>query len=715
MIGELEALVGNLFVVGGRAISAPPPGALVAPPPKKAARGREQDTFFALLTPTGIEQAQAAFYEQLARLAADLYFASSGSVTSGLREAITGVNSHLMTSPTPRYQANVITMVLRGHEVYIARVGASLLLLRQGDTLISAPDDPRDEYALNGLPLGYSPSLDVKLAHYEIALGQVLALADAGLAAANRDQLKAALGAADLAATLDALKPLAAPRTQAMIVRFAIGTPQPISAVPSVIVPTANPVPALSAPLAPAPPTAVPVAKPIAKPLKPSSHAVDPGKPRGLQVITRPILGTVVFILRGIARILNGILDRLLPEPVDGSPHIPAAVAVGAAILIPAVIVAIMVGLRLTQVDETNFEKLVTQVQAQAVQAAAIPTSSRDQARALWQAVLQRVDEAEQVHSGDPSLAKIRLQAQTVLDSFAGVTRRPTTPLRSYDATAALGAVLVQGGTDIYTLDLANSAVYRDVLRQPDLIGTRGGQPIVQKGTAVGSYSVKNIVGMIWLDEGGIRTSHALVGLDTQGVLITYSPTFAPALSEPLQGVDRWIKPIKVRSWQDKLYILDPAANQIWRYLPDSTTYPKPPEEYFTDAYQRQLANATDFAIDEKGNVYVLFADGSLKEYTSGAEQPFALNGLPDGKLKSASTMYLDSTSALPALFVIDSRDQSIYEFTLSGAFQARFRSTDVNAFAHLSSVFADGNTLYVTSGQMLYYLNIANPAPKPQ
>ena len=25
MIGELEALVGNLFVVGGRAISAPPP------------------------------------------------------------------------------------------------------------------------------------------------------------------------------------------------------------------------------------------------------------------------------------------------------------------------------------------------------------------------------------------------------------------------------------------------------------------------------------------------------------------------------------------------------------------------------------------------------------------------------------------------------------------------------------------------------------------
>jgi len=41
---ELEALVGHLYVVNGRTISAPPPGALVEVSPRKAARGREADT-----------------------------------------------------------------------------------------------------------------------------------------------------------------------------------------------------------------------------------------------------------------------------------------------------------------------------------------------------------------------------------------------------------------------------------------------------------------------------------------------------------------------------------------------------------------------------------------------------------------------------------------------------------------------------------------------
>ena len=70
MTDELEALVGYVFIVGGRAVSATPPGALVELPPRKAPRGREQDTFFTLITPSGSAQAQAGFYEQMAKLAA---------------------------------------------------------------------------------------------------------------------------------------------------------------------------------------------------------------------------------------------------------------------------------------------------------------------------------------------------------------------------------------------------------------------------------------------------------------------------------------------------------------------------------------------------------------------------------------------------------------------------------------------------------------------
>ncbi len=506
MIGELEARVGYLFVVGGRAVSAMPPGALIEPPPKKAPRGRETDTFFTLLTPAGTEQAQASFYEQTARLAATYYFGSSGSVTSGLREALTGVNSQLLNAVGAHYQVNALCLVLRGRDVYVARSGATLTLLRQGDTFSSSPEDLRDEYALNGLPLGYSPSPDIKLAHYEIAPGHVIALCDSGLAAADRTKLDSALAQSDLAATLDALKPLAAPRTQAMIIHFGIiaaplkvpvenTSAPPIAPPPVAAVNAANSAPIPAAPI-PTPTVSVPalplaVSTPIATPLNPPPTAAPAEKirpkARGLQIITRPIIGLITFILRGIARLLNGLLNWLLPEPEDGRSHIPAAVAAGAAILIPVLVVFVMVGLRLTQVDETNFEKLVNQVQEQANQAAAVPSGNAVRAKALWLAVIQRVDEAEQVHPGDPTLRQIRAQAQTILDGYASVTRRQTTPLRSFNANAKLGTVVIQGSTDLYTLDRSQSGIYRDTLRQPDLIGARGSQPIVQAGLAVSS------------------------------------------------------------------------------------------------------------------------------------------------------------------------------------------------------------------------------------
>jgi hypothetical protein len=753
-------------------VSAPPPGALVTSPPRRTARGREQDTLFVLITPAGTEQAQAAFYEALARRVTDLYFASSGSVTSAWRDSINGLNAYLLSAANPgHYQANLIGLVLRGHDCYVARAGACLSLIRQNDVLVSEPSDLRDEYTLNGLPLGYSPAPDIKYAHYVANPDQILVLSDVGFAAAPRSGLEAALGAADMPAALDQLKSLAAARTQALVIRFALAgttaasdalTPNPSplgegrrSSSPATPKPAAGPpsrpmTPVGAAPTAPAPtsdvavaqtpvqivspPPAIPLPDPMLTPPPvvisnadgtplPPPETPAPAHPamrvnvQGILIrVVRFPLQVAAFFLTGIVRVLNAILDRLLPEPEDGRAYIPATVAVGVAILLPVLVVFVMVALRLSQVDQTNFEKLVAQVQDQANQAAtAASKSDAATAKKLWEAVLQSAVSTEQQRPGDPTLEKIRLQAQAALDGFEHVSRRIATVLRTFGLNAQLGPVLVQGNADVYTLDLKNSAIYRDTLRAPlpDVIGTRSTQPIVENGSAVSGLSVKQLVAMIWMDEGGVRTSHALVALDTQGFLVTYSPTFAPALSQALPGSQTWKKPVALRTWQDRLYILDPSANQIWRYLPNGTTYPNPPEQYFTVDYQRNLTQATDFAIDEKGNVYVLFADGTVKELNAGAEQPFALTNLPDGSLKSGGAMYLDSSSPLSALYITDPSDQSVYEFTLAGVFQARYRATDAQAFMNLSGVFAHGNDVYVTSGAALYYFNTTtNPTP---
>ncbi len=90
---ELEALVGHLFIVGGRTISSASPGAIAMPPPRRPARGRDGDTLFGLITLGAGEHQAAAFYEELTGEFSGTYFRTSGGVTSALREALNAANS----------------------------------------------------------------------------------------------------------------------------------------------------------------------------------------------------------------------------------------------------------------------------------------------------------------------------------------------------------------------------------------------------------------------------------------------------------------------------------------------------------------------------------------------------------------------------------------------------------------------------------------------
>jgi hypothetical protein len=179
------------------------------------------------------------------------------------------------------------------------------------------------------------------------------------------------------------------------------------------------------------------------------------------------------------------------------------------------------------------------------------------------------------------------------------------------------------------------------------------------------------------------------------------------------------VKPSAITAWQKRLYILDPGANQIWRYIPEGYSYPNAPEEYFEVEPRPDLKDAVDFAIDTTGKVYVLFANGTLKKYNAGAEQPFSFRDLPDGSLRSANSMYLDNDAALPAIYITDPLDNSVYQVTVSGTFLRRYRAADNNAFRSLTGVFADRGNLYVTSGSLVYYFSVSDlvstPVPTPQ
>lgn len=805
MVDELEALVGYVFIVGGRAVSATPPGALVELPPRKAPRGREQDTFFTLITPAGAAQAQAGFYEQMAKLAAELYFRSSGSVTSGLREAINGVNGQLIDHNKiagQRYALNIGCLVLRGHEVFTARTGECLCLIRQDDSFVTYPEKLNEPYA--GPVLGHSPVLDIKLSRHEVTSGHVMVLSDPGFGATDRERLNAALGQDGIQNVLEQLKRLGSPQAQAMTVQFtSAGSPDPVlmntasnlRIIRSSNAPTAKsgllPLNKLKArtgdlplvtPPAQATPTPTPVAAvtptapviteeaPIKTPLGVSLPAIEP-PPASLTPSTeadllapidedaptastetavedssdningesaetidaestsedeavlppKPIsvkmVGATANVLEKVGQGMNRALDRMLPEATENGPKIPSMLAAALAILIPVVVVFVIVAMRLSQIDTSQFEQMVNSVVTAAEQARTIPLEDEKNARTAWLGVMQRIEDAENTtgRTNDPTLATIRGEAQGILDRFAKVTRREIVPLRGFDGTVSLKGVVVRAQTDMYTLDLANSAIWHDRLNPNDKsIVRRSSAAVVVKGQAVSSFSVRDLVDMAWMADGSSK--NRIVALDSQGILVTYSPVFAPATAVRLTGVEQWVKPVAMTVWRDRLYVLDVGANQIWRYTPVGASYPNQPDAYFETS--PDLTNAVDLAIDSTpGNVYILFSDGTIKKYLGGTEQPFAYGGMPEDSLKEGAKMYLDADSTFPALYIVDPRDFAIYQVTLRGQFQHRFKASDTQAFRNLTSVFVDGDDVYVTTSTMLYYFSMADvrlSAPSP-
>ena len=222
MAFELEALVGHLYIFGGRTININPPGALVEVAPRSAARGREEDTFFALVLPSG-DTAPTSFYEQMAKLAAERYFNVSGSVTSALRTMFQIINRNLYEhnqGGQQQYEASVIVAILHDEDLYVARAGSSLSILQTNGLMLTFPEDLTNDESLFNVPLGIQPVPDVKMARYAVNAGTRLLLSDVNLAEIPVEKLNHTLSAGDIEQVLDGLRTTINVQAQLMVVEL---------------------------------------------------------------------------------------------------------------------------------------------------------------------------------------------------------------------------------------------------------------------------------------------------------------------------------------------------------------------------------------------------------------------------------------------------------------------------------------------------------------
>lgn len=794
MTTELQAFVQHLFIVGGRAVSIPPPGALAELAPPRAARARAGDMFFVLVAPSAGTHASAPLLEDLAQLAADVYFGSGGGITGGLREALTAVNARALargeTDAAP-VRVNALALALRDDQLYAARAGAVFVALHQAGETHFLPSDRRDPLERSLPPLGAATEPDMQLARYTIAPGQLLLAADAGLLDAADDALGMALSAGDLDAALEQLKALAEPSLSASVMRFAPAaeagpvhlrprasqrTPQPMPAVPAPPEPppvrAIPPEPAESAsPASPAPASAPPPPEFRARVYEPQpeisapQQAVEPRVPLQMPAVEKTEIGAgaarAVEKVRAISQraadtavsaaqesraraperlgalgvtvkragrnalraILTGLLAAfdalqrglaaILPEPgEEGRQGIPTNVAVSMAIIIPVVIVVVVLGLSLSQRGRSEFQNYYDRARQAHEEALALSgtTGCPPNTRPKWEEVMWLVEQAREFRPDDLNVLRIRADAMNYLDCFDRVQRRDLTALHEFNEDAELAGPIVHNGVELYVLDRNADAIYHDTLNESGTgLTSRGDTPIIRRGQAISGFAVGEIIDIDWLRSGGTTHDNVLIALDENGVLIAHSWTFAES-AQQLVIEQRWINPVAMAVFRENLYVLDTGANQIWRYVPPigERRYSSAPDEYFTGAERPDLSNAVDLGITETGEVFVLFADGTVGRYLSGEPQEFEYSLKPEGALQSGASLFVDNDREARTLFITDPATAAIYETSWAGTFQRGFRPRNLpDVFNEVSGFYADSverNNLYVLAGNTLYH-----------
>ncbi len=711
MAFEYEALVGHLHLVNGRAISIPPPGALVEVTPKKTARGREADTFFALVLPGGETLPKPEFFERMAGMACETYFGSTGSITSGLGSVFKYLNENLYLhnaesarSNQRRFEASLICGVMRGTELYVGRVGAAVGAIRSGTETTPFPASFEDDEALIGAPLGVHVDPDTQIKKFDISAGMRLILADPVLADLTIEMVGEALSGEDITAALTSIKERISGQKQstlqAMILEF-IPAAQPVALPVREVVSTAEIVAGHTPP--PEPP---PAPEPTPAPAKGS----EPRRSAKRKETMDRAAGGAALGAAGALQVSSRIFDLFVPKPKEGSKGwLATPAATGLAILIPIVVVGIVVVLWVTGTGESAYDRCITEANGTAEIARGIANTEVNGTINAWNAVIIKSEECLTLRENDPNMIALITEARTVIDALLSIERRELVLLDTF-LNANLSRVVLQG-EDLYVLDDGNDQVYRVTLGSDGLTIARRQDaiPAMRRNASVLQFTVGDIVDISWAERGeGLSQSNALAMLDSAGVLVDCSPRFLQDCSaQQLPATETWNQPLKMVFWGGGLYVLDAAANQIWRYRSVGSAFSNTPTEYFTGTGRPDIRTAIDFDIDSEGVVFILLSDGRMLKFRSGEQEDFAFTFREGQSMTSVNNLFLSSNPIAQSLYFVSRNDRTIYETTFSGTFMQSYRAFDESLFASVSDVAVDVNRgiLYAVSGNSLFAL----------
>jgi hypothetical protein len=713
-----------------------PSGILVDERAFRLARGRARGNLY-ILVEVSTELAGREFLAmQLADAIQDVYYKWRGSITAGLQEAIRQANKLLFDENRnalagERRTAGVSCAVLRRDDLFIAQAGPGAIFLARQGQVTRLPDvspwlDDVPPEEVDAAPLGVRREANVFLYHTQVGEDDTLLLVESEPARSVPEHAwPRILSAPTVEGILDGL--LASTQmsdSPALAIRLFEGEAE---AAPARARRGTGPVPVTVAGPVEGEVEAAP--EPVLE--RSSSWAAQSGLGHRLQRVGRAFAALGAGLLGALLALLRGLIPGQVspaPEPVSetverkGRKSKPAAsrqegaerndllhkLLIVVAVAIPLIVAAIVLAtyVQRGQVQRAELDQLWQEADARWNQAQ--ETTDQAAVRTLLTEAQGMLDQLLERKSSYPGAADLQDRIQARLDEINQV-RRITwlAPLHTYPGSADLSRVVVEG-IHIFVMDRNGGKVYHHQMDefQQSLTPDSEDTVLVSKGDQVGDVVVGDLVDMTWMPVGNNRQTANLLILTSNGSLIQYDPATEERVALKVADAGTWQFPRLVGGYYGRFYVLDPTANEIWRYDPTPDGYSDPPAEWLES--EVDLAGIVDMAIGN--SIFLAYADGKMRKLTAGGPDTFDISDwdLPPANPGAIFTRPPEETRWV---YLADRGNSRIVQCSDQGQFKRQFRLADASSqeagdpLARVTSLFVDEISAHAffLSGQQLY------------
>lgn len=427
-------------------------------------------------------------------------------------------------------------------------------------------------------------------------------------------------------------------------------------------------------------------------------------------------------VRNGAEDVLLKVLPDRMPERPEPQAHAKTTMSpasqslVVIALLLPLLVLFTVIMVRVQYNRELDARRGSIRDAALSEYDAAINAASPELRADGLERTMDLVESGLAILPEDEILVDLRMRTLLKLDEVERVER--LFHFKKLDTYTVGGTVVnepsrvVINDKDALVLNKGAGQVYAYTLSDVgDAVSSRSDTRVaLREGDTVDGTKVGKLVDMTYLAATGSRTTGNIAVLDRDGTLWTLRTNgFEPV---PVADSDSWLKPVAIGAYQGNLYVLDPLAGTILKYLPSDNAYTTPPFPYLSSTVTVDMLGAVDMAID--GNVYVLFADGTVHKFFNGEEQPFPMTGLPS-KMSNPTSIFVSGAQEPDAaghIYVTDRGNERIVQFDKQGNYIRSFKANTSEPYmTALGGVYVDESTARMFIFSERYFVLVSLPA----